>query len=126
MKNITAQIILAIIFVLATLSQSCGGSGFGDKRVRSPEQEKEVHLNLRKLQVEQEGIKQDEYYVYSTKCWISAMENIAMEFASDGAKEQLDQFCSNSKISFNDTKSQSATGNSCVCVKLILPKQKCF
>jgi hypothetical protein len=122
MKYLLAQIAFAIAVFIALATTSCGGSLNGaDTSINDNSLDKKAaleHLNAKK-----EGIQQDEYYIYSIKCWKSAMEDIAAEDATSEAKNQLEEFCPTADTSSSNTQIQTQRVEIFTCALVSVSKE---
>ncbi|MDF1497493.1 MAG: hypothetical protein P1P90_05550 [Patescibacteria group bacterium] len=119
MKNLFAQILFSITFLLAVISSGCGGPNH-NAQPETPDKK----AALARLNVMQEGIQQDDFYLYSTKCWISAIKRIADDFANEEARSQLKEFCPSSDTSSSNTQVQIVRVGDCSCALVTVPKTK--
>ena len=122
MKAFIGQILFAITVLIATLSTSCAGNlqnSYGSAKDES----REMKAALQKIGAEHQGIREDEYYIYSAKCWVSAMKSIAEEYAYDEARQQLEQLYPELDTSKSNTMQQYARYGNCTCALITISKK---
>jgi len=121
MKNLLAQIAFAIAVFIALVSTGCGGGLNGpDTTINDKSEDKQNAL--KRLNVEREGIQQDKHYIYSTRCWKSAMDAVASEFSAEKAKEQMLEFCPEAEEMWSDSKQQQTRVDIYTCTLISVPR----
>jgi hypothetical protein len=121
MKNLLTQVIFAIAVFIALVLTGCGAGLNGPDTTINDKSDDKLNA-LKRLNVEREGIQQDKHYIYSTKCWKSAMESIAAEFSYDKTKNQLLEFCPETEEIWSDSIQQQTRIGIYTCTLISIPK----
>lgn len=120
MKNLIAQIIFFLILILCTWSSGCTGIQTGNNNVDSISKDKDA--SLKHLNTEHEGVTYFHDLIISTKCWSSMMDNIAYDFAEDGARDLLVKACPNLNTPISNAQSRASRFGIVTCVQLVISK----